>query len=111
MIWVIVVLAAMIIFWMVDKPRRAHRNAHRKRHIHLRETDERLTYTDLANKRHNLRTARNMIKLGLVRQGLDINEQHLYLIFDGVPPQTSARSMKLARQYGLLPGEPGFVGF
>lgn len=106
MIWLIVAIMAMVIFWMVDKPHRAHR----KRQIHLRETDERLTYTDLAHKRHNLRTSRNMIKLGLVRQGLNIDEQHLYLIYDGVPPQNSARSMKLARKYGLLPGEPGYVG-
>ena len=108
--WLLAVIISAGVYWWVSKPQRAYKAAHEKHRIHVAQTDKRITYLELASKRHNLRTARNMIHLGLVEAGPGPDEKHLQLIYDQNWTLNTRRQHLLAYRYGLVPSAPNYVG-
>lgn len=87
--------------------------AERRRQFEITTPKEtgKLTYSELAKQRHDLQTARNIIKLGLVRKPDTTRDRHLQIIYTEGLLITSSRSRQFAHDFGLTPDSPRFVGF
>lgn len=83
---------------------------HETRTRHLKASDKRISFTELAFMRRDLTTARNMIKLGLVKTGPGPSEEVLSKIYKGFTPPDSGFSRGIVHKFGLTPASPNFVG-
>lgn len=107
MTWLVLIVLVLIIFWMLDKGSRTHKKAVLRNRQRI--SGEKITFTELANKRHNIRTAHNMIKLGLVRSN-SIDDDRISYLYSGGDHLESHRLHLLAHRYGLIPGSMNYVG-
>jgi len=105
--WLVLVILALVIFWALDKGQREKNKAIAKQRTIIK--GEQITYTELASKRHNIHTALNMIKLGLVTIKSPDDEKLSYLYAGGIYLK-DPRLHLLAHRYGLVPGGPNYVG-
>jgi len=74
------------------------------------ENKKQLTYKELAKKRHNIHTAKNLILLGLVKPPKNNHERILQATYDGVIDDNDEHARKIGLSYGLVPGRANFVG-
>ena len=111
MITTAVVVLALII-WAASSS--AKRQADRQAEDYVKRVDaskkKRLTYVELANKRHNIHTAKNIIALGLVKPPRHQLERVIQAAYDGVYNENDDYATQTASFFGLIPERANFVG-
>jgi len=112
MSFAITILICALLYAWADTPQRKIREHEKKENLkkRIKNQDHRITYKELAEKRHDLTTARALIKLGLVRRGPDPMEEQIKDIYAGVDFSNNFRYNAIASTYGLHPDDPSFVG-
>ena len=100
----VVAILALLTFWLVQPGKKT-------RTAIVVKGNKQITYIELANKRHNFHTARNMIALGLVCAPTTAADRHLSMIYDGVDTSESPTTARVADLYDLNPTRQGFVGY
>lgn len=112
MSWLVVAVAALIIYGMVTRTKRAARIAET---TYVKVIDasnkKQITYETLAKKRHNIHTAKNLIALGLIQSPRHSLERAIQAAYDGIFEPQGTWAGQIARNYGLNPDAPNFVGF
>jgi len=101
---ILLVLVVLALLWWFNrhwKPKKSY----------VVKTDKRITYRELASKRHKIHIAQKMIVLGLVENPTTAADRILMLIYDGLDVQENPTMARVAYLYGLDPLKQGFVGY
>ena len=107
MTWVFLALVLFVLYWLSSSTQRKHAAVTEKNNVRVH--GNKITYTELAQKRHNIHTAQNLIKLGLVHiQSID--DKKLSYLYAGGSPAKCRRTHLLAHKYGLTPKSSHYVG-
>jgi len=101
------VICALLYYW-ADTPQRKIREHEKRENLkkRIKNQDHRITYSELAAKRHDLTTARALIKLGLVRESSDVTDTQIKDIYNGIDFSNNFRYNTIAGTYGLHPRQP-----
>ena len=111
MTWAVLFVATVIIYGLVTRKNRALKNAGTRNMVIDASKKKQITMTDLANKRHNIHTAHNLIALGLVKPARNPLEHAIQDAYDGVFDENNNYASGVVKFFGLHPNGSGFVGF
>jgi len=108
MTWLVVVAAFLFFLGLVAQAHRAI-TATNTKVIDASKTKQ-ITFEHLANKRHNIHTAQNIIALGLVRRARQPLDRTIQNAYDGLFERPGTWAAQVVRFYGLDPDSKNFVG-